>query len=260
MADHASDTPTGYLHQVLSNGLAATKTFLTSIQRIDDNFSLATPTLRPAPDGSYIIPHPKRNTTTNTTQYVVSLDDPIAYAMLATLEGPVRIQLHTLINIRGTNHSQVVYIQINPHTRSILGRTYHQLFLTPGTQELAPHITLPTYNPTKGITGRRTDRLLWATIVLSNVDTLEVFEEAIRQAGEKQQVEPANQEPEGWEATAEASYMSGIQPPANTGNTNRRGGGRGSQPRPTKTQDKTKEQRKTEHAQRQEAAAAKRRA
>ncbi len=115
--------------------------------------------------------------------------------MLATLEGPIRIQLHTLINIRGTNHSQVVYIQVNPHTRSILGRTYHQLFLTPGTQDLAPHITLPTYNPTKGITGRRYDRLLWATVLLSNVDTLEVFEEALRQAGAQQLEEhPAEQE------------------------------------------------------------------
>ncbi len=68
--------------------------------------------------------------------------------MLATLEGTTRVQLNTLINIRGTNHSEVIHILINPHTRSILGRTYHQLFLTPGTQELAPRITLPTYNPT----------------------------------------------------------------------------------------------------------------
>jgi hypothetical protein len=44
--------------------------------------------------------------------------------MLATLEGPIRIQLHTLITIRGTYLSQVIYLQINPHTRSILGRTY----------------------------------------------------------------------------------------------------------------------------------------
>jgi hypothetical protein len=181
--------------------------------------------------------------------------------MLATLEGPIRIQLHTLINIRGTNHSQVVYIQINPHTRSILGRTYHQLFLTPGTQDLAPNITLPTYNPTKGITGRRYDKLLWATILLSNVDTLEVFEEAIRQAGALQSEEPpADQDTEGGEAAAGTSHLPSVHPPNNTGNSNRRGGGRGSQPRPTKTHDTTKEQRKKEHNDRWQAAAAKRRA
>jgi hypothetical protein len=261
MAEHANDMPTGYLQRALLDGLTASLTFLTSIQRTNDNFSLATPNLRPAPDGSYIIPHQKRNTTTNTTQYVISLDDPYAYAMLATFEGPIRIQLHTLINIRGTNHSQVVYIQINPHTRSILGRTYHQLFLTPGTQELAPHITLPTYNPTKGITGRRYDKLMWATVLLSNVDTLEVFEEAIRQAGEQQHEEtPAGQDMEAEGTAAGSSRWPDVQPPTNTGNANRRGGGRGHQPRPTKTQDKDKEQRKKEHNERWEAAAANRRA
>jgi hypothetical protein len=85
MADHASDTPIGYLQQALFNGLTASKAFLTTIQRIDDNFSLATTTLQPAPDGSYIIPHQKRSSTINTTQLVVSLADPFAYAMLATL-------------------------------------------------------------------------------------------------------------------------------------------------------------------------------
>jgi hypothetical protein len=83
------------------------------------------------------------------------MDDEYAYAMLATLEGPIRTQLRDLINIRDTNHSQIIHIQINPHTRNVLGRTYPQLYLTPGTQELAPYIPLPAYNHTKGISGRR---------------------------------------------------------------------------------------------------------
>ena len=61
MADHACSTPTGYLHHALIQGLASAKAYLTSIQRIDDNFSLTTPTLQPAPDGAYIVPHQKRN-------------------------------------------------------------------------------------------------------------------------------------------------------------------------------------------------------
>ncbi len=106
--------------------------------------------------------------------------------MLDTLEGPIRLQLHTLINIRGTNHSQVIHLQLDSHTRSTLGRTHHQLLLTLGTQELVPHITLPTYKPAKGLTGRRADKLHWATVLLSNVDTLEVFEEDFRHAGEEE--------------------------------------------------------------------------
>ncbi len=106
--------------------------------------------------------------------------DEHAYAMLAILEGPIRTQLRTLICIQGTTHSQVVHITINPHSRNILGRTYHHLFAAHGTQELAPHITIPRYNTKKGLMGRKTDKLLWATLLLHNVDTLEIHEEVIR--------------------------------------------------------------------------------
>ena len=92
---------------------------------MNDNHSLATNTLLITPDGSHIIPHQKRNTTANNTHYTISMEDPHSYAMLATLDGPIRIQLNTLITIRGTNHSQIIHIQLTPHTRSILGRSYH---------------------------------------------------------------------------------------------------------------------------------------
>jgi hypothetical protein len=96
---------------------------------------------------------PKRSSPTDNTHYIKSLEDPYSNAMLSTLESPIRSQLHTHINIRGTNHAQIVYLQINSHTRNILGRTYHQLFLTPDTQELASHITPSAYNHVKDITG-----------------------------------------------------------------------------------------------------------
>ena len=102
---------------------------------------------------------------------------------------------------------------------------------------------------------------MWATVLLSNVDTLEVFEEAIRQAGEQPPEEAlAGQALDGGEAAEGSSRSQSVQQPTTTGNTNRRGGGRGPQPRPTKTQDKDKEQRKKEHNARWEAAAAARRA
>ena len=102
---------------------------------------------------------------------------------------------------------------------------------------------------------------MWATVLLSNVDTLEVFEEAIRQAGEQPPEEaPADQELGEEEAAEGSSRLPSVQQPTNTGKTNRRGGGRGTQPRPTKTQDKDKEQRKKEHNDRWAAAAANRRA
>ncbi len=120
MADLASNTPTGYLQYALSQGLAASGSFLINTQRMNANYSLANTTLLMALDGSHIIPHQKRNAAANNTHYIISLEDPHAYAMFATLESPIRIQLNTLINIRGTNHSQVIHIQINPHTQSSL--------------------------------------------------------------------------------------------------------------------------------------------
>jgi hypothetical protein len=126
----------------------------------NDNFQLTSISLKPTPDGPHIITHPKKQKSTILTNFIISMDDEHAYAMLATLEGPIRTQLRTLICIRGTTHSQVVHIQFNPHPRNILSRTYHHMFMAPGTQELVPHITLPKYNNDKGLVGRRIDKIL----------------------------------------------------------------------------------------------------
>jgi hypothetical protein len=103
------------------------------MHHINDNYQLASTTLKPAPDGSHIFIHPKKHNSAILTNFVISMEDEHAYAMLAALEGPIRTQLCTLICIRGTTHSQVIHIQFNPHTRGILGLTYHQLFTKPGT-------------------------------------------------------------------------------------------------------------------------------
>jgi len=110
MADHVAHTLSGYVQNALLPGLEASRSFLANIQQLDDNFSLTSTQLKPVPDGAYIIPHQRRNSPTNNTHYIISLEDPHSYVMLATLEGPIRIQLHTLINIRGTNHAQIVHL------------------------------------------------------------------------------------------------------------------------------------------------------
>ena len=99
MVDHVAHTPTNYLQHALLCGLDVSRTFLANIEQLDDIVSLASTQLKPAPDSAYIIPHKKRNSPTTNTHYIISLEDPHSYAMLATLEGPIRVQLHTLINI-----------------------------------------------------------------------------------------------------------------------------------------------------------------
>ncbi len=98
-------------------------------------------------------------------------------------------------------------------------------------------------------------------VLLHNVDTLEVFEEAIRQAGANEPAEPAShQAQETCEGTSVVSYHSGRNKPPAPGNSSRRGGGRGPQPRSVKSQDPAKKHRKTEHEQRTATAVAGRRA
>jgi hypothetical protein len=55
------------------------------------------------------------------------------------------------------------------------------MFTALGSQELAPYITRPKYNNDRGFIGRRIDKIMWAITLLHNVDTLEAYEEAIRQ-------------------------------------------------------------------------------
>jgi len=125
MNDEVYHVPTGYLHIALIHGIDTTRTFLKNIHHNNDNYQLSSTTRKPAPDGSHIITHPEKLNSTILTNFVISMEDEHAYAMLATPEGPIRTQLRTLICIRGNTHSQVIHMQFNPHTRSILGRTYH---------------------------------------------------------------------------------------------------------------------------------------
>jgi hypothetical protein len=117
------------------------------------------PTLLPTPDGAYIISHLRKDTSTQQTSFVISIDNPQAYAMLATTDTPIKKRLPTTITIAGSQHQQIAHIQLNPHNRSILGRAYLALFQNPLTQSMNPDLSMPTVHPTKGLTGRRTTKM-----------------------------------------------------------------------------------------------------
>jgi len=77
-------------------------------------------------------PHPpKKDTSSQNTNFVVSLSDPSAYAMLAILTGHVKAPLPTNTTTRGQIRQQITTVNLTPHTRSILGRTYSQLLADP---------------------------------------------------------------------------------------------------------------------------------
>jgi len=112
------------------------------------------PTLLPTPDGAYIISHLRKDTSSQLTNFVISLAHPQAYAMLTTIETPIKIRIPTTITIAGSCHQQIVHIQVNPSNRSIRGRAYLGLFQNLLTQTMNPAITILTMHPTKGLIGR----------------------------------------------------------------------------------------------------------
>jgi hypothetical protein len=88
--------------------------------------------------------------------------------MLATIDTPIKIRLPTTITIAGSRQQQIVHIQLNPHNRSILGRAYLGLFQNPLTQTMNPEVTIPTVHQTKGLEGRKSAKMAWAILLLSD--------------------------------------------------------------------------------------------
>jgi hypothetical protein len=172
----------GYLLDALATGMEMAITYLSSISITTSAADKAPPTLLPSPDGAYIISHLRKDTSSQLTNFVISIASPQAYAMLATLDSPIKIRLPTTITIAGSHHQQIVHIQLNPHNRSILGRAYLGLFQNPLTQTLNPDISMPTIHPTKGLTGRRSTLINWAVILLRDQDTLQTYEEYARES------------------------------------------------------------------------------
>ena len=162
-------------------------TFLASLIGAVDPHS-TTPTLQPTPDGAYIISHVRKDNSTQLTNFVISLAHPQAYAMLDTIDTPIKIRLPTTITIAGSQHQQIIHIQLNPHNRSILGRAYLGLFQNPHTQSLHP-VTIPTIHPTKGLTCRRSAKITWAILLLRDTETLQTYEAFARESAYEEEGE-----------------------------------------------------------------------
>ena len=105
-----------------THALHASIAFLASIQELQAVHSHSTILLRATPDGTYILSHAKRENSTKNTNFVVSIEDPAAYAMLATQNGPIKMTLNTNTTSREQIRQQITLNNITAHTRSVLGR------------------------------------------------------------------------------------------------------------------------------------------
>jgi hypothetical protein len=93
--------PTCYLGEALKQALQATIAFLTSINELQATHSHSNILLRAVPDGAYILSHAKKDNSTQHTNFVVSIEDPVVYAMLANQNDPIRMTLNTTTTSRG---------------------------------------------------------------------------------------------------------------------------------------------------------------
>jgi hypothetical protein len=141
--------------------------FLASLTVVTPDHLIATPTLQPTSDEAHIISHVRKDNSSQLINFVISLAHPQAYAMLDTIDTPIKISIPTTITIAYSQHQQILHIQLDLHKRSILGRAYLGLFPNPHTQSLHP-VTMPTVHPTKGLTGRRSAKMTWAVLLLQD--------------------------------------------------------------------------------------------
>ncbi len=138
MSPHDPTITQGYLHQALTHGMEMAVSYLASLTVITPDYLSTSPTLQPTPDGAYIISHVRKDTSSQLTNFVISLAHPQSYAMMATIDTPIKIRIPTTITIAGSHHQQIVHIQLNLHNTSIIGKAYSGLFQNPHTQTLHP--------------------------------------------------------------------------------------------------------------------------
>jgi hypothetical protein len=170
----------GYLLHALTGGIEMATSYITSINIITPKHLATTPRLLPSPDGSYIISHLRKDTSSQKTNFVISLANPQAYAMLATTDTPIKIRLPTTIIIAGSHHQQILFIQLNPQNKSILGKAYASLYQNTLTHSTNPSVPIPKVHQTKSLTCRRSEKMSWARTLLHDPETLQTYEEYAR--------------------------------------------------------------------------------
>jgi hypothetical protein len=92
---------TNYIKDALRQALHTSAAFLSSIQELHTTNSQASYNLHATPDGAYVLSHAKKETSTQLTNVAISIQDPVAFAMLATQNDPIKTGLSTTTTSRG---------------------------------------------------------------------------------------------------------------------------------------------------------------
>ena len=194
MGDNNIGYTSGYLQLALQQAKTTTEAFLSSIRELKTAHTQPSTTLKQAPDGSFILAHPKKDTSTHTTSYIISMAEPATYAMFATLTDPTKVTLSINTIIRGQTRHQIATRDLTAlHIRSILERTYAQLLVDPDITQLNNNLAPLQYHQTKGLIGRPIDNVAWATTVMKRTDVLQAYEEGLQ---EQELEDPPHNQPD----------------------------------------------------------------
>jgi hypothetical protein len=142
--------------------IAMATSYLSSTNNITSEYATAPPTLIPTLDDSYIISYLRKGTLSHLTNFVIFMDNPHTYAMITTMDTPVKIRLPTTITIAGSYYQQLVHIELNPHNCSVMSRAYKGLFQNPLAQNINSTVPILKVHQTKGLTSLRTENMSWA--------------------------------------------------------------------------------------------------
>jgi hypothetical protein len=118
--------------------------------------------------------------------------DPTTYAMLATLTDPTKVTLPTNTITRGKIGHHIATLNLTAHTRSVLGQTYAKLLVDHDITQLNNNLMPLEYNQTKGLIGRPSDKIAWATTLLGHTDVLHAYEEGLLEYEHEEPPPPTN--------------------------------------------------------------------
>ena len=159
MPDTNTKYTSGYLQLALQQAKTTARTFLSSLRELKNTHIQTTTTLKQVPDGSFILAHPKKDTSTQSTNYIISMAEPVTYAMMSTLTESTKVTLSTNTITKGQIRHQIATPNLTAHTQSILGRTYAQLLVDPDITQLNNNLVPLQFNQTKGFIGRPNDKI-----------------------------------------------------------------------------------------------------
>jgi hypothetical protein len=183
MAAQNPRTTHGYILHALTMTMEMAISYLTSINIITPEYLTTTSTLLPTPDGSYIISHLCKDTSSQLTNFVISLSSHPPSTRHACYQrhsdkNQAPYPHHHCRLPPSTNRPYSTQPSQHNHTwKGICGPLPNPL-----TQTTNPTIPIPKVHQTKELTRRRSEKMTWVILLLQDPETVQTYEKYARES------------------------------------------------------------------------------